>query len=560
VIWTSRDGLTWQRQTAAQLGLAGPGETVENISYATAQGNATVIAGTVARDGTTYSGVWLSTGGGTAWQRVTVPADHGASTSVTGLGSGQSGLIAVRAGHAAGGGADGVAYFSRDGQAWQYAATIDPAGGWTPSLVKGSAYGFVTVGTSSAGQNLAYTGAGAGAGWKPTAPLGEAATELVASATVGTGGTVIAIGSRTASQSGQQAVFVRADTAGQLQPVSLSGIPGGLVPELAVNDLAAAGDERVAVGSADGYPAIWRQVGGGSWALVSSPASTSAGRNLGALTSVTHGSAGWLAVGAPGPFVLTSADGRTWQAVDGPGSVIAGLAGLSAVAAAAGPDGYVIVGKLVAPGGACVADMWWSQDLASWVRAGDVNDTAGSSQVLAVAAAAAGGFVSVGSHNDRPAVWTTADGRSWTTSVLPVPAGATAAVLQQVAVSGDRVAALGQATTPAGTVPFAELSVNGGSSWRQVPFTGAPGITFTALTATASGFTAVSQDGSQVAAWTSASGTAWNPAAISGLPDGGSGGTYRIAGLAGTGPAVTGIGTVAGPQSQRAVTVTIPAG
>ena len=53
--------------------------------------------------------------------------------------------------------------------------------------------------------------------------------------------------------------------------------------------------------------------------------------------------------------------------------------------------------------------------------------------------------------------------RTWTTIVLPDPAGASSAVLQQIAISGDRVAALGQATTPAGTVPIAELSVNGGS-------------------------------------------------------------------------------------------------
>ena len=51
MIWTSRDGVTWQRMTAAQLGLAGPGETVLNISYATWHGNATVISGTVAQQG-----------------------------------------------------------------------------------------------------------------------------------------------------------------------------------------------------------------------------------------------------------------------------------------------------------------------------------------------------------------------------------------------------------------------------------------------------------------------------------------------------------------------------
>ena len=87
VIWTSRDGLTWQRKTAAQLGLAGPGETVQSISYITARGPDTVISGQVTRGGTTYAGVWMSTDGGSAWTRVTVPAGHGAGTAITGLGS-----------------------------------------------------------------------------------------------------------------------------------------------------------------------------------------------------------------------------------------------------------------------------------------------------------------------------------------------------------------------------------------------------------------------------------------------------------------------------------------
>ncbi len=54
MIWTSRDGVTWQRMTAAQLGLAGPGETVQNISYATWRGTATLISGTIARGRTSY--------------------------------------------------------------------------------------------------------------------------------------------------------------------------------------------------------------------------------------------------------------------------------------------------------------------------------------------------------------------------------------------------------------------------------------------------------------------------------------------------------------------------
>ena len=43
----SRDGLTWQRMTAAGLGLAGTGEAVQNISFATYRGDDTLIAGAV---------------------------------------------------------------------------------------------------------------------------------------------------------------------------------------------------------------------------------------------------------------------------------------------------------------------------------------------------------------------------------------------------------------------------------------------------------------------------------------------------------------------------------
>jgi hypothetical protein len=67
---------------------------------------------------------------------VTIPVDHAAGTSLSGLGFDGSGLIAVRPGQAAPGGADGVAYFSPNGQGWQYAGTIGAAGGWNPSVVK----------------------------------------------------------------------------------------------------------------------------------------------------------------------------------------------------------------------------------------------------------------------------------------------------------------------------------------------------------------------------------------------------------------------------------------
>ncbi len=196
VIWISPDGTTWQRLTATKLGLNAAGITPTNIQYATSRGNDTLIS-----DG---SSVWLSSDGGTSWTRVTVPAGHAASDGISGVSFDGSGLIAVRPGSGASGAPGGVAYFSRDGQAWQFAGLIAPAGGWTPGVVKGSDYGFVVVGPTASGQNVAYASTGTGATWRPTKSLGSAPDTSINSATVGSGGTVIAVGS-----AGQHVVFIK---------------------------------------------------------------------------------------------------------------------------------------------------------------------------------------------------------------------------------------------------------------------------------------------------------------------------------------------------------------
>jgi hypothetical protein len=573
VIWTSRDGLTWQRATAEQLGLARPGETVQSISYITSRGNATVISGTVASKTGAYSAAWLSTDRGTSWTRLNIPADHGSGSTISGLGSDGSGLIAIRPGRTATGAANGVAYFSPDGRTWQYAGTIDPdprTGGWTPSVVKGSSYGFVVTGTTAEGQLVAYTSTGTGTSWLPTGPLGNASVASVSGATVAPGGTVVAIGATAASKISQQPVFLEAGTDGTVRSVSLAGIAGATLPELKINSTAAAGGLQIAVGSANGYPAVWRRTSVGAWTLVSSLGLVAADPHLRALTSVTHGPAGWLAVGAPGPVVLTSADGEIWGVAGG--NITQDLAGVSAVAATSGPAGYVIVGRLVAAGGSCVADVWWSPNMTSWTRAHDVNLATGSSQVLAVAATAHG-FVSVGSHNSQPAAWVTTDGRSWKTIVMPPPTGASVGALQQVAVDGNRVVALGQGTTgngPAvgsatgtepGAVPFAELSTDGGVTWQQVPFSSpGPDTSFTALTAAATGFIAAGlsgQPGQQaVALWASATGASWKPYQSGGLNGSAA---WQIDAMTRSGAQVAGIGTSVTQQSQQTVTFTLPA-
>ena len=549
--WTSRDRVTWQRLTAAQLGLQEPaGTTPQGIDFAVSHGTATVITDRGA-------GVWLSTDSGAHWTPVTIPVDHGAQNAISGVSFDAAGLIAVRPGRTASGASDGVAYFSQDGRTWQYAGTIAAAGGWSPDVVKGSDYGFVVAGHTR-DQYVAYTSTGTGTKWRPTGSLGSTSSGPGFTPATGPGGSVLAAGSTNATRTNQQGLLIKADTAGHQQPVSLSSIQGGLVPEETVSSIAVAGNEQVAVGSADGYPAVWRRVSDGPWTLVSSLTQVSAGTDLAELSAVTHGPHGWLAVG-PGPLVLTSADGTTWRPAD---TITHDLAGVSAVQAASGPHGYVITGTVAEPGGAYSRDVWWSPDLVTWTKARDVNDTGGSGRVLAVAAGPAG-FVSAGSRDKLPVVWTSSDGRTWTAVGTPLPAGATAGVIQQVAVNGSHAVALGQQTTAHGVQPLAERSDDGGKTWQPVPFT-APGsgVSFTALTASGSGFTAAAQFGSSggtmaAAVWTSANGTSWTQSPVSGLDGGGS---HAITALAASGSAVTGIDSIQTQASQQFVVRSLPSG
>jgi serine/threonine protein kinase len=494
-IWVSHDGVSWQRLTASQLALTASGGTPQNIAFATSRGNDTLIAG--------GGSVWLSTDGGSAWTLASIPVDHGAADSISGVSFDGSGLIAVRPGRSASGTPDGLAYFSPNGHGWHYAGTIDAAGGWTPGAVKGSDYGFVVTGSTTAGHYVAYTSTGTGSAWRPTGVLGDTSSGPALVATVGPGSNVVAVGSMNSTKISQQAVFIEANTTGKVSPVPLTSLAGGVIPEIAVNSTAIAGRVQIAVGSADGYPAVWRKASSGSWTLISTLSLVSGTPGLAQLTNVTHGSHGWFAIGTPGPVILTSADGATWQAAGG--SIAHSLAGVASVAAAAGPDGYVIVG----------------------------------------------------SHDDKPVVWTTTDGRAWTERNLPLPSGASAGVMDQVAIDGNRVVAMGQQTTAAGLTPLVEMSANGGDSWRQVPFisTG-PGTTITALTGDSGGFTAAAQYGApggelEAVVWTSPDGASWTQSSVHGLTGGGS---HDITALATSGSAVTGIDSVQTQAGQQFVT------
>jgi hypothetical protein len=311
-------------------------------------------------------------------------------------------------------------------------------------------------------------------------------------------------------------------TGGSVPPAfvsaTLSGYPGqrGAVTVASIKVTAGA---TVAVGTADGHPAIWRLVRNGRWSLVSAGTLSAMAGSAG-LASVTHGPAGWIAVGttsaggATKPVVLASADGVQWQPV----SSLAAQAGAGTefLGAAAGRSGYVVVGRQMV-GGRTFAVLWYSADLRSWTA--DDNDGLDGRLEASTAnavAATADGFVAVGSHGAVQSAWTSSDGRHWQLSSVSPPAGATSATLASVAAGGTRVVAGGYAATPAGDIPVAVVSTDGGGQWRQIVLPSPDGLgVISALTATPDGFTAagvVGRGGSQHAVtWTSPDGLTWSP-------------------------------------------------
>jgi hypothetical protein len=527
VVWTSADGVHWQRMTSAQLGIH-----ALNIAYATSHGSDILITGARSHGG---SGAWLSGDGGRTWTSVTIPAGQGGSGTIAGIAGNADGLFAVRDGAAG----DAITYFSQNGISWHYAGTIGAASGLRPRVVKGNGYGLVVAGQDNAGQLVAYTSADNGTTWRPTAILGNAAAESVVGAAVAPGDTAIAIGATAANGVSQQGVFLTA-TADSVEPVTL---PGADIPQLSVQATAQAGGVQIAVGSADGYPAIWRRTGT-TWSLVTKPgqfgAELLANQRLASLTSVVHGPSGWLATGAN--LILTSPDGVTWHAVGG----TAALAAADLLAAAAGPAGYVVVGSQMTAAGLAPAGIWFSANLSDWsmARGTGASLTTGG-QMLAVAATATG-FAAVGTANHQPAVWVSRDGKTWALTDLS-PAGS---VLRQVAALGHRIVVTG---TNAAGAPLVLLSVDGGTTWHVAELSHVgPSAMVTALTAGPGGFVAAGVTGTtgdqQLIEWTSPDGSVWTPALV-----GEAGGSRAITALTGTGSSVTGIGEIATDQSGQSV-------
>lgn len=285
---------------------------------------------------------------------------------------------------------------------------------------------------------------------------------------------------------------------------------------VAVAALWSAGGTLMAVGYANGHPAVWRHAAGGAWSLV--PAAMFGGLT-GHLTSVAHGPAGWVAVGSAikdgtaQPVAFSSPDGVSWS----PLPALTALARTDAqfLGVASGPAGYVVVGRQ-GTGAAAYASFWSSANLTDWVT----NAGSGHAGTVAAAAVPVGdGFVAVGAAAHCHTIWTSPDGRQWTQHDLAVPSGATTATLRSVAAgAGGAFVAAGFAAAGTGNVPLVVTSARAGAPLTQVVL-GANGAaaTVTGVTATSGGFVAVGLAGPAGARhaveWTSRDGLTWSAAA-----------------------------------------------
>ncbi len=581
VIFLSANGTSWQRLDEARLHLA----RALDVRYAAASGKLILIAGDVLASRPKQTApvqagaAWLSSDGGSTWVPVTgSAAGPGARPQVAGVAAVNGGFVLLRPATAAKRPAVD-AFYSPNGLTFAFQATLSTPSGFTAQLANGGLDGAAVTGPTGAagsprGSLTAFVTAD-GKTWRQARPFGSTGSEAVSGLTLAPDGTVVTAGSSPGPDS-RQPVLVLTRTGGAPERVDLAKIPGAAQAQEAVNAVAAQGSTQVAVGSANGFPAVWTSAdGGSSWNRAAGASPAVLGRpGTQQLTSVTHAAMGWLAVGgvtasaAEHPVVVVSADAGTWQAADGE-RAFAG-SGLFTQATAADQRGLVIVGyqriKQVQGGRVTsvqtVAAAWWSAGLTGWQRAGDGSagalDGSGTRQMLAVTAGQAG-FVAVGAHGSQPSAWTSASGQSWRQVDLPLPAGAARAVLEHVASLGRTVTAVGTAVTAAGrTVPFAASSANGGATWTDAMLPGPAGLTaVTALTAAGRTFTATGTFGStsghqNVVVWTSPNGSAWRAAEPAGQGLTGPG-IQAITSLSATGNTLTGVGFSASPTSEQPV-------
>lgn len=569
VLWTSRDGRTWQRQDARALKFNDEGGAL-HLTHVATDGKTTLVQGVILKKagGRLQPGrrVWRSDDWRT-WEPGKVPVPKGNAGML--IGGGPTGLLVAR--DVRRGGQTYAQVYRYDDGKWREAGRIQTPGQTRVLRMLAGEQGHVAVvGTQQ--QGMVLQSSGDGESWRDVGTLPLDTITQVLGGTVTSRQTVVT-GAKTMGEDVDAVIAVRDAQGGEVS-VDLSAVEGLQRPDRAVTAVTVAGDRTVAVGGADGDASVWTSADGRSWKRAQGQGAVLARRGIQRLTDVTHGGRGWLAVGFDNgqgrrPLVVTSADGNTWQAVDGDEAFRPGRRPLSTNAAAAGPGGYVIVGE---EGSSAAA--WFSADLRTWERAKGAGDedleSDGGMSMLSVTAAG-NGFVAVGSLNDpnadggspvRPALWTSADGRTWSLQRPELPQGFRDGRLTHVRANGNTLVAFGAGTGSNGQTPLAYASADGGRTWEPVALpTGDKPAAPTAVTATDNGFAATIANGrpgtADVALWTSRDGKAWRAETVEGEGLTGAG-DQRILGLAGLRGGLLGVGITSDAKSDHPVLWVLP--
>lgn len=206
-------------------------------------------------------------------------------------------------------------------------------------------------------------------------------------------------------------------------------------------DREVAGREDPATTCEDGNAAVWTSVDGLTWSRVPHDEAVFGGQDSHAMRSVTAGGPGLVAVGSSGPLevedrkvgdddaaVWTSADGLTWTRVTHDEAVFGGVENQAMSDVTVGGPGLVAVGRdgggpawdnPVSPPGQDAA-VWTSVDGLTWTRVAHdetvFGGEGGQSPAMVSVTAGGPGLVAVGysfPSSVRAAVWTSVDGLTW---------------------------------------------------------------------------------------------------------------------------------------------------
>ncbi|MFI0450840.1 hypothetical protein [Actinomadura sp. 6N118] len=560
-LWLSTDGQRWEALIGDKFAIPAPARKGKvSLIRAAASGNAILLSSQHTPDPkkpqTTFRRVWRSDDGGRTWVPAKVPAPKGARGLM--VGGGKPGLLVIREVKDGDKPAYGQAYTSTDGQAWTTAGKLESPGYQQVSQILATDSGYAALVVR--GRDVLISRTQDGKSWQDAGFLPNKSGQTLQSAAL-SGDQTILVGRATGVGDGDALLSVWNARGSQL-PVDPAKVPGAKRPDHNVATVAAADGRAVAVGSAGGDAALWSTQDGKSWTAGKGSGTALARPGFQMLLDVTGGKSGWLTVGFDDsvprrPIVLTSADGATWQAMDGDAQFKPEKDALTTFAAASGPAGYVIVGDE-----GLSATTWFSADLKKWERGKGIGSNAlaaqpNSNRWMRSAAGGSFGYVAVGGVRDpnvgdapadRPAVWTSADGKQWTLQQPQLPGGLREGFLSHVAAKGNTLVAAGTATTGSANMPLAYVSTDGGKTWRESKMPapdGVAGIDVTALTETSKGFTATGVTGRQgatdVVSWTSADGVSWTPSKPGG--DGLDGdGDQQITGLAALSDTLLGVG------------------